>query len=290
MAGLTTEQIHSITSDQIKGFDAEDLAKLNMAQVLSFATESLAALTAAQLDGLYLATPIVLDLDGNGISTLSAADGVNFDVNGTGNTSQKWGWVGGNDGLLVRDLNGDGIINSGKELFGSGTELGSGQRATDGYAAMRELDLNHDGKLNALDQSFGELKVWVDADSDGQTDGGELKSLQELGITEMNLAAQANSTIDQGNLVGLVSGYTTSDGQTHTMADVWFAKDNSQAAAPAPQLGDVLAGPAGTLLGEGAAVKGSDLDHSQNAQVSQQHLFVKQRPDDDELQRMNPLI
>jgi len=87
-----------------------------------------------------------------------------------------------------------------------------------------------------------------------------------------------------------VSGYTTSDGQTHTMADVWFAKDNSHGEAAAPKLGDVLAGPAGTLLGEGSAVKGSELDHSQNAQATQHHLFVKHRPDDDELERMNPLI
>ena len=48
------------------------------------------------------------DLDGNGIQTLSAANGVNFDVAGTGNASHKTGWVGGNDALLVRDRNPDG--------------------------------------------------------------------------------------------------------------------------------------------------------------------------------------
>jgi len=248
----------------------------------------LASLTAAQLDGLYLATPIVLDLDGNGISTLSAANGVNFDTYGTG-TVQKWGWVGGNDGLLVRDVNGDGVINNGKELFGSGTVLADGHRAADGYAAMSALDANHDGKLSILDKEWGELKVWVDANHDGKTDGGELKSLQELGITELNLASQANSTIDNGNLVGLVSDYKTSDGQTHSMADVWFAKDlpkDGAADAAPPSLGDLLAGPAGTLLGDGSAVQGSKLEHA----APEAHFVHKTKLDDDDLDRITPLI
>ena len=38
------------------------------------------------------------------MKTLSAAEGVQFDLTGTGNVGQ-YGWVGQGDGLLVRDLN-----------------------------------------------------------------------------------------------------------------------------------------------------------------------------------------
>jgi hypothetical protein len=44
----------------------------------------------------------------------------------------------------------------------------------------------------------------------------------------------------------LVSDYTTADGATHAMADVWFAKGE----APAPALGELLATPAEGLLQE----------------------------------------
>ncbi|MFA7282286.1 MAG: hypothetical protein WC100_19550, partial [Sterolibacterium sp.] len=59
--------------------------------------------------------------------------------------------------------------------------------------------------------------------TDGSSNSGELKSLAELGITKLNLNANASTATDNGNLIGLVSSYETSDGETHQMADVWFA-------------------------------------------------------------------
>ena len=88
----------------------------------------------------------------------------------------------GRDALLARDINGAGIISDGRELFGAATELVNGQRAGDGYRAMATLDRNGDGKLPTADKVFGELKLWVDANSDGITDAGELKGLLEMGV------------------------------------------------------------------------------------------------------------
>ncbi len=81
-----------------------------------------------------------------------------FDLVGTGLAS-KVGWVSPTDGLLVRDVNHDGKINNGTELFGSGTLLGNGLRAGNGYSALADLDSNHDGKITAADAHFSELKV-----------------------------------------------------------------------------------------------------------------------------------
>jgi hypothetical protein len=85
------------------------------------------------------------------------------------------------DGLLVMDLNGDGKIGDGRELFGSATVLKTGETATDGFKALRDLDDNQDGVIDATDAAFAKLKVWVDANGNGETDEGELKSLQDGG-------------------------------------------------------------------------------------------------------------
>ena len=47
-------------------------------------------------------------------------------------------------------------------------------------------------------------------------------------------------------MLGLVSGYTTKDGAEHAMADVWFAKDTTPAAANV-SINDVLAAPTADL-------------------------------------------
>ena len=49
----------------------------------------------------------------------------------------------------------------------------------------------------------------------------------------MNLNHTVTDTMDHGNLLALSSSYTTSDGQSHDMADVWFARDTGAAGAGA---------------------------------------------------------
>jgi hypothetical protein len=193
----------------------------------------MAALTTTQVQGhLALGTPVILDLNGDGVKTLSISDGVDFDLFATGKKVST-GWVSGNDGLLVMDRNHDGAINDGSELFGSSTTLASGQKASDGYAALRELDANQDGVLDSKDAAFADLQVWVDGNSDGVTEEGELKSLTSLGISSISTQATAELSKDNGNLVGLVSSYQTTDGATHQAADVWFVADRQASIVPA---------------------------------------------------------
>ena len=217
-------------------------------------------------------TPIVLDLAGHGVNTLSAAEGVNFDLNGTGHAAQ-YGWVGSGSGLLVMDVNGNGQIDNGTELFGAATLGADGHRAGNGFAAMAMQDTNHDNVLNASDANWNQLKVWVDGNADGKVETGELKGMADLGIASLNLAHQASTQVDHGNLVGMVGSYTTTDGQTHELADVWFSKadggssDTATGASSSSTSGngaqdagdaklslhDVLAGPTADVLGAGAA-------------------------------------
>ncbi len=169
--------------------------------------------------------PIVLDLDGDGVETTSVGGGAFFDNDRNGFAEQT-GWAGADDGLLVRDINVDGIINDGKELFGNNTILQNGQTAANGFAALADLDGNADGKIDAADAAFSQLKVWQDIDGDGVSSADELYTLNEIGITAINIGSTASSYVDpNGNEHRQVGGFTWADGTTGSMADVWFKTD-----------------------------------------------------------------
>jgi len=232
-----------LSTTQLRAIDTDDISAMSWTQIGSLTTDQLTGLTAPQKSAIVAKglttstlgltaeqkmivssdsiTPVMLDLNGNGIQTLALDQGTQFDLAAQG-TTQHVGWVAPSDGLLVRDLDSDGIIQDGSELFGSATVLPDGQTAQDGYQALRALDTNQDGVLDSRDTAFASLQVWVDSDSDAFTDAGELKSLADLNIASLSLQAQAGSTLDQGNLVGLVSNYQTTDGAQHAMADVWL--------------------------------------------------------------------
>ena len=165
-----------------------------------------------------------------------------FDLTASG-SPRRVGWVGGNDGLLAMDRNADGLIDDGRELFGAVTPLPGGGVAGDGYRALAALDDNSDGRISSADAAFGALRVWVDADADGVSGTGELLGLVDLHITELNLDFLRTQRLDQGNLVGMVSSYTLADGQVREMADVWFRQENTPAAAPPPNLTELLVAP-----------------------------------------------
>jgi hypothetical protein len=95
----------------------------------------------------------------------------------------------------------------------------------DGYQALAEFDTNKDGVVDLQDTDFNKLSVWMDSNSDGVTGSGELKSLTELGITQLSVKSEAVLESNSGNLVGLTSTYQTVDGKQHASADVWFVVD-----------------------------------------------------------------
>lgn len=164
--------------------------------------------------------PLVLDLDADGLETLPTSAGVLFDHDADG-TATGTGWVHRDDGFLVWDRNGNGSIDSGRELFGDSTLKSNGQLAVDGFDALTDLDVNSDGKVDALDPNFANLRIWRDLDQDGITDAGELSSLASLGIAGFNTAKTANNQVlPDGNRIADLGTYIRSDGSTATMGDV----------------------------------------------------------------------
>jgi hypothetical protein len=247
-AALTTTMVGALSTSQIAALETSDLRQLSTANIAALTTTQISALTAlqvcalsttqlgalstTQIGSMSLSSPIILDLNGDGISTLSVQNGTRFDLSADGSSVQT-GWVAPSDGLLVLDINQDGVINDGSELFGTSTTLQSGSKAVDGYQALSELDSNKDGVINSQDTSFSKLGVWVDSNSDAKTDSGELKSLSDLSISQLNLATNTARDSSQGNLIGLTSTYQTVDGSLHAAADVWFVVDNDTRASDA---------------------------------------------------------
>jgi hypothetical protein len=185
-------------------------------------------------------TPIILDLDGDGIETISKVDGVTFDIDADGNEDTT-GWVGSDDGLLVRDVNDDGIINDASELFGEEMVKADGTVAKDGYDALREYDTNADGVIDANDEEFDKIKVWKDANSDGVTDEGELLTLEEAGVKQLNMGniVESNET-QNGNIMSLKSDYVTTDGETRAAVDVNFGYNSEKSSVPISEDDDMI--------------------------------------------------
>ena len=155
-------------------------------------------------------SPIILDLDEDGVvetTDLNSDDSVYFD-HGADGFAEASGWVGIDDGFLVKDLNGDGQITSGLELFGNETPLANGT-TSHGFEALAELDSNDDGVINVEDEAFSELQVWQDSNVNAMVDEGELMSLVQWDISEISLESEMMDTVDEyGNLHLYEGSYT----------------------------------------------------------------------------------
>jgi len=172
---------------------------------------------------IRLIDPLTLDLDGDGIELTAlgtagqtGASTVFFDFDGDG-FKERTGWVKADDGMLAIDLNGNGLIDNGGELFG--------QPARDGYEVLETYDTFADGVIDAKDAAFARLRIWRDLDQDGVTDAGELKTLTESGITSIALTRTDVTGTNQGNDRGFPGGFTRANGTTGTAETIYFATD-----------------------------------------------------------------
>jgi serine-aspartate repeat-containing protein C/D/E len=182
-------------------------------------------------------TPILIDLDGNGIQTVGLAQaGGSFDLFGNGSPVVS-GWAGRGDGFLAIDRNGNGRIDDITELFG-GTQQGAG------FAQLGSFDSNGDGQVNAADAGFDQLLVWRDGNGNHATEAGELMSLAQAGIASLGTGFQVLPAFDdQGNLHVERGSATLADGRTVDMTDVYFgvsADDAAAAGAALPSMAELL--------------------------------------------------
>src|SRR6056297_2682870 len=211
--------------------------------------------------------PLILDLDGDGIETISRASSrMHFDFDGDYFAEQS-GWLSGDDGFLVSDDNSNGIIDDISEMFGG---VGAS-----GFAELALLDANDDGVVDASDPGFASLQIWRDLNEDGITDSGELFTLDELGIVSLSLTYEdlEDAVTPQGTELHRKGEFTRDDGTTGTAYDAVFELDQTNTVfrgekGVAPWLSDkvILARGFGTITDFDVAMS-SDLELSATAQT-----------------------
>lgn len=162
-------------------------------------------------------SPLVLDLDGDGIELLSYKTGVYFDIDNDG-YAEKIGWTKPDDGQLARDINRNGIIDDITELFGD--DLISA------FFKLSLLDSNDDGIIDKNDKNFKELLIWQDKNSNGFSEADELKTLEEMGIKSISLKTKSEAREIEGNSISELAIFTYEDGREYEIADVHYHNDD----------------------------------------------------------------
>ena len=174
----------------------------------------------------YYSDPLVLDLANDGFQLLSKENGVYFDENARG-LAEKTDWVAPEDALLAIDLNEDGMINDGSELFGTSTRFSDGSVARNAFAALNQYDLNGDNMIDVNDGVFSKLKVWQDKNSDGISQENEMYSMNDLGIESISLNTAVESGITSAS-VKYTDGSSGKIGQFNFGANLYDTADKKK--------------------------------------------------------------
>lgn len=121
--------------------------------------------------------PLVLNFDGTAAQLSDRR--FSFDLDGNG-SKENLAMLTGGSGYLAIDRNGNGKIDSGRELFGPATNSGFGE--------LSALDSDHNGWIDENDAAFGKLRIWT-PDAEG---GGTLETLARRGVGALAVAHVAS--------------------------------------------------------------------------------------------------
>lgn len=193
-------------------------------------------------------SPVVIDLNNDGHIDLRPLDTSSliavkkpsvYDWNSDG-VRDVTAWVGPQDGFLALDLGADGssgpdgLINQAKELaFTLWPTEEQGSTNSDLEAVRLVFDTNQDGLLSAEDARWSEFRVWQDINQNGVSEGGELSTLDQLGIKYINLIPTPDGARDfmDGSAITGTSFLEKLDGKTQLVGDVRLAYRSSPAFA-----------------------------------------------------------
>jgi hypothetical protein len=144
-------------------------------------------------------SPIMIDVAGNGFDLTNVSDGVMFNITGFGREPLGWTRADSDDAFLALDLNVNGLIDNGAELFGNFSaqpEPAAGAERN-GFAAFAVFDSNADGKIDRDDTVYSELRLWQDRNHNGVSEPDELHPLDRLGLKTLFLNYRRSNRVDK---------------------------------------------------------------------------------------------
>lgn len=175
------------------------------------------SMSSNEADTVQQTDPLALDLNGDGIKTTGVENGYQFDIDGDGRKEQT-SFVTGGDAFLAYDKNGNGLIDNGKELFGDQ----NGQQH--GFAELARYDDNLDGKINAQDAIYKELKLLTINNNKQQ-----LTSLSDSHIAAIHLNYRdENQAINQYDQISQVGRFDYKNGESALVADILVGHKRSK--------------------------------------------------------------
>jgi hypothetical protein len=169
--------------------------------------------------------PIVLDTTGQGFKLTDVAHGVYFRWESDGpRYAMSWTDAAGGNGWLVLP-NANGEVRDATNMFSSVTPQPRSANPN-GFLALAVYDLpseggNNNGWIDPGDRVYSKLRVWIDANQDGEAQPEELHTLDALAIKRIGLRYRLAEKVDQyGNVFRYVSQVLDqSDARDY---DVWM--------------------------------------------------------------------
>ncbi|MCR4377239.1 MAG: tandem-95 repeat protein, partial [Rhodospirillales bacterium] len=162
--------------------------------------------------------PVILDLNGNNVIDLIGIEDSEAFFNVDADAfRERVGWVKGGDGILALDIGGDGVIDQINEIAFSGYHPAA---RTDLEGLRLAFDTDGNAVFDQADARWNEFRIWQDANENGVSDAGEVKTLADLGITSIGLQGAGQQEERDGNFIFGYAQYTRADGTTGMAGDV----------------------------------------------------------------------
>ncbi len=168
-------------------------------------------------------SPILISTANGSYHLTSLANGVVFDLNADGEPeATAWTEEASDDAFLVFDRSGNGLIDDGTELFGDYTPQPPSEDPN-GFLALAEWDLavnggNEDGKIDASDDIFPSLRLWIDENHNGASETNELFLLPSLDIQYVDLDYSESRRTDP---FGNEFRFKSKVGKSHGIVMAW---------------------------------------------------------------------
>lgn len=169
------------------------------------------------------AEPLVINLGGGPYRLTGLDDPVSFDIHADRHRLSM-GWTARNADIafVALDLNGNGVIDDGSELFGNASPLRNGTRAANGFEALAQYDANGDGIIDRRDPIWQSLLLWIDRNHNGISEPEELQRIASSSVTGIYLSHHWTNRRDaSGNFFGY-QGHLKIGDELRVFYDVFF--------------------------------------------------------------------